>query len=98
MKIFETFALKKSSYNEIYLLIPNIHTSDILDIVEDFNENNKSIEKGIVSMDLQTIVGDRTEKYEDYEIQDFNLIRKKIKPRYNVTEELTQFKIDYYLS
>ncbi|MCJ0933016.1 hypothetical protein MST22_17835 [Virgibacillus halodenitrificans] len=96
MRKFETFAIKESSIEGIYLLVPHPFTSDIYDIIEEFNGSNLEIKTGKVLMDLQTIVGNRKEKYVLLEIINFKLVRKKIKVYFNVTNELNLLKNDYY--
>lgn len=96
MKKFETFAIKRSSYKEMYLLVPHPFTLDIYDIIEEFNEFNKEINKGTILIDLESIIGNRKENFVLFNIIDFKLKRSTLQEYTNATDELINFKIKYY--
>lgn len=96
MKKFRTFALKKSNYKDMHLIIPHPFTLDLYDIVEEFNEFNNTIREGCLLIDLETIIGNREGKIVIVDIVNFKIKRSNIKNFYGSIDELKCFKIEYY--
>lgn len=98
MMTFENFAIKEGRNPNEFLIIPHPSVKNFADVLNEFNQYNFFLEKGIIYTDIEGIIGDHPERYECYEIKKI-MMKPGLKSFSDIRkEDLKILKKEYYNS